>query len=698
MKLPKTLAMVAVVSTLILSLEAAAEIRYVSPGGSDAADGKSAASAWQTIPHALGQLSAGEVLIVGEGTYYHEDTTRVTIEGLSNCWIVAQPRGKAVISNAWKQAREAETVWELVEDGIYRTADPGLLHTAAFWNTTFLQRVPLETLKTGSLSMSNRTYTTPRVGFAVESDGHVYVRLPAGADPNGESLVFQRKSTSGLFLLRSSPGLVIDGLVFEGAEEAAIISTGGGCDGLHLRNTEFRMCKNGLIIRWSNNLLIEWNEYHFPGYDNYIKHVRELTTSREDLDISYQMGKRYFDNEGGLIQTARTRNLIVRFNYAHNAFDGIGIAAADNVRCHHNVFWGLGDNAIETDWLPEPFGNDMHISHNLFVNVKRGAISQQWTGKYDEIAPGPFYIYRNVLIGYRASGWNPWTVFKAPSHQWQNGYHVFHNTIWVKKACLYSLATSQTTPEAVSRVHWRNNLLLFDNQLQNCHGYGSTIPESQIAGNILASQQRTEYVLANGGRYFDSMDSIQFTAPALGMHDDGDIGNDPFDFSLQPGSPAVDGGADLPDTYPKLTFVGKPDVGAVESGVDKDEYGIPYDSNWPRVRYTVYDETTPEGFAPLPGQVVASRPLGGGATLQPRAHIVAKAHYLEITAPVAGGVLNIMSMAGRMVRTIPVAAGTSRVNPDLTTGCYLVSVQSRGSAAGSTDSARRVFWGGAGIR
>jgi hypothetical protein len=66
----------------------------------------------------------------------------------------------------------------------------------------------------------------------------------------------------------------------------------------------------------------------------------------------------------------------------------------------------------------------------------------------------------------------------------------------------------------------------------------------------------------------------------------------------------MNAGKILPESWPNdgRDYTGKsPDIGAFEYGQDVDSYGVPYDSNWPRPRRTVYNETPPEGFGDVDG-------------------------------------------------------------------------------------------------
>jgi hypothetical protein len=101
------------------------------------------------------------------------------------------------------------------------------------------------------------------------------------------------------------------------------------------------------------------------------------------------------------------------------------------------------------------------------------------------------------------------------------------------------------------------------------------------------------------------MEEIKLKTKDMGISpDDGDRANDRIDFSLTKQSPCVNAGKVLPESWPNdgRNYTGKsPDIGAVEYGEAVDSYGVPYDSNWPRPRRTVYDETPPEGFRDVDG-------------------------------------------------------------------------------------------------
>jgi hypothetical protein len=215
------------------------------------------------------------------------------------------------------------------------------------------------------------------------------------------------------------------------------------------------------------------------------------------------------------------------------------------------------------------------------------------------------YVYRNVAIGYDYYGWNG-SVIKGVGTIWEHGYRVFNNTFWVKTGGLASLVGDQTSPEAQHSAWYVNNLLIFEDAFN--FRYGQGFPEHQMAHNVVVTEQGDSVeplFLSNGGRHLRSMEEIKLTRTDMGISpDDGDRANDRIDFSLTKDSPCVNAGKILPESWPAdgRTFNGvSPDVGAFEYGQAVDSYGVPYDSNWPRPRRTVYNETPPEGFRDVDG-------------------------------------------------------------------------------------------------
>ena len=73
---------------------------YVSPNGSNSNNGSSSQAPFKTLPHAFSQLSAGDTLIVMDGTYTPGNEFELSCSGTSSAYITvkAQNKGKAVIS------------------------------------------------------------------------------------------------------------------------------------------------------------------------------------------------------------------------------------------------------------------------------------------------------------------------------------------------------------------------------------------------------------------------------------------------------------------------------------------------------------------------------------------------------------------------------------------------------------------------
>lgn len=75
--------------------EPSGSVRYVSKSGSDAANGTTPATAWLTIAHAAANVSAGETVYVGAGTY--NESVPITLSGTASAPIIFDGQGAAIV-------------------------------------------------------------------------------------------------------------------------------------------------------------------------------------------------------------------------------------------------------------------------------------------------------------------------------------------------------------------------------------------------------------------------------------------------------------------------------------------------------------------------------------------------------------------------------------------------------------------------
>jgi hypothetical protein len=102
-----------------------ARVFYVSiERGDNAADGGTPETAFRTLERAVSRVRGGDTLKVLPGEYY---VAPLTIRDLGSSidnpvWIVGEPRGRAVLSAAWREAALGQVAWEDEGEGVWSAA------------------------------------------------------------------------------------------------------------------------------------------------------------------------------------------------------------------------------------------------------------------------------------------------------------------------------------------------------------------------------------------------------------------------------------------------------------------------------------------------------------------------------------------------------------------------------------------------
>ena len=91
--------------------------------GSDNNAGTSKDKPLKTIQAGIRKLRANDTLVIGAGEYYI-GPQGLMIEDISNCWIVAKPRGSVLLTGAWKEAYEGTVEWKDEGGGFYSAKGP----------------------------------------------------------------------------------------------------------------------------------------------------------------------------------------------------------------------------------------------------------------------------------------------------------------------------------------------------------------------------------------------------------------------------------------------------------------------------------------------------------------------------------------------------------------------------------------------
>ena len=561
---------------------AAGKCLYVSArDGDDKADGRSSETAFRTLARAVADLSGGDTLKVLPGEYY---VAPLEIRDLDSSverpvWILGEPRGKAVVSAAWPEAATGKVQWDDEGDSVW-SAPHGPV-TFGGWRGHFLFRyMSVEDLRAAKVQTRGwyGEVFGPTSGFAWEGE-RVYVKLPGGRDPNGERIVFSppfwgEEGTTPVVAVFNSPGLVFDGLRFQASGIFGIKFDPASTHAV-VRNCRFEYCRAGLSL--PSHSLVEWCEHTYPGFYEFSEEVRkrnggELRTY--PLVKDYQPANWY---ESGIADYAYGMEeppvgCEFRYNFLHELFDGEGLGNFDRSESHHNVYLHCYDNSVELEGWQKGFGSrELRFHHNLLLSCPNAPISHQ----NPEELVGPHYVYRNVIYGYDAHGWNPWTLIKSKAYGKGNGFHYYHNLFWVESAEPY-WNEKEWPQEWLETFDFRNNIFVFTKRLKRPTGPQGSEDLFEAGHNIMVAPEADEAILTallrEGGQRLGSADELMLR----------EVEN--LDFAPRSGSPVVDAGEVIPDFEDPVD--GLPDVGPFELGEDPG-------TDWPRPRRTVFDVNPP---------------------------------------------------------------------------------------------------------
>ena len=527
-----------------------------------------------TITEGAGLLEPGDEMIIGPGVYYEQP--EFYVPGANEdapVWIRAHPLGSATISGMWQEAAEGSATWQPTQwEGIYAAE-----HEGAVFGThdgVFLWRYnDVDDLAAGSVQfVATGTHGTsvvldlPDYGIAAD-ETHLYLKLPGGIDPNGESVLLSsgaegETETLTLVWVSSSPYVILDGLRIQGSGRHGIWFDGDSVSPT-IRNTVFEHCANG--VRLPDGSLVEWSEYGYPGLYEFAEQVYAANPDH-DPDAIYHLIKEYQTYEeteptmldgcmaSSFWQVAPSVGCEFRYNLVHEAFDGEKLGLFDDSESHHSVYMYNYDNHMEFEAWPESFHTEnLAMHHSLLLACPGGAVGHQG----DNIV-GPHYVYRNVIDGYDHVGLDGWTQIKSYADGATGGMYYYNNVVRAGSGLLFWL----------SREHlvFRNNIFVFDD-LEDVEDPNVPLDSDY---NLLVNLDDEPWIRgADHGIYLgDDPEDVGF------------IDYLQLDYGLQADSPAIDQGQLIPGFTDDVAD-GMPDLGAFEFGE------IP-GTDWPRPRVTTY--------------------------------------------------------------------------------------------------------------
>jgi len=500
---------------------------WVAPNGSDAGAGSSGAPL-ATLQEAANRAQPGDEIRVRPGVYHQSVEPPRSGTAAQPIHLVAD--GPGVILDGSDPAYLQRNDWTSEGGGVYSVPFAGETRLVC---ADSLQRLytqaSVSALASGGAGVNQ--------GFVV-SGGRLYVRLEDGSNPAGHVMHVARYEV-GIYLDQSHWHV----------------------KGLEVRYFGLTNAGSGIYLRGANSCVIENNHVHTIGgnciylrvlaADNLIQNnlVRDprIYTWPWDATKAHDEEKRGISNRGG-------RGNVIRYNTVDGTFDGIDIAGGEtdeNVGAdcdfYENTVTRIRDDALE----PESIAG---------INVRL------WKNRVDDvfstlsIAPnsqGPTYILYNTFTNYSKRGLK--FSISSVGETW-----FCHNTI--VSAYANTSAIHPTGP--FSNMHFRNNILVGNGQGAASDDAGESQSGITFDGDLLHSTGTSTLFRWKGVNY----SSLSALRSGTGFEANGRSGDPLFvspgsgDYSLRPGSPAIDAGVRLPGINDAF-HGGAPDIGAHESGL-----------------------------------------------------------------------------------------------------------------------------------
>jgi hypothetical protein len=378
--------------------------------GNDTNSGLSPAQAFKTLGKALSVVTAGDKVLLYDGTHLEGDLDMPVSGTQARPIVIRNAPGAAPVLDGTDP--NFAPSWSLYDapNAVYRTPCSGLPENTYLNGGQFCLFRNLDDLRTNAWGQTS--------GYYVDGT-NLYARFPGGGTPTTNTLTIPRY-TSGI-TLDNKANIQIIGIKF--------------CYygfGAYHRGIYFYSAKSNLVDHCS---------FHHDGIGVAMKYAACFNTIQycdftespvstfswhavKDGDVGYEAG-------GVVVYTGNQPNIgnVARFNVFTNMFDGSEIGSDDlagptkDFDFHNNYISMCADDGIETDGV----GMNNRLYRNVFRDFLTGV----------SIAPcaiGPTYIFRNVL-----SRWRPTPdlefegypfKFNVSSPNTIDFVHIYHNTCY----------------------------------------------------------------------------------------------------------------------------------------------------------------------------------------------------------------------------------------------------------------------------
>jgi hypothetical protein len=407
-----------------IALPAPSRSYHVAPTGSGTTCDAASPCALQT---ALGQVQAGEELLLHGGTYYQGGLS-LPRSGAAGAPIVirSNPGETAVLDGA----DPATFTWSEQESGLYRaTVNAGDSHLVTVDGQRLYPYGSLDDLR-------SLAWNVP--GFFANGTT-VYVHLADGSSPGAHAVLVSRFNNA--FTVQGRDHIVFSGLIFRhyglGSYAKALYFNDASDD--VVQGCTFAVNDLGIGLKYdSHRNVFQDNVF----YDTDSLWPWEAVKGGSELETG---GIRMYSPMTG-------RGTVIRQNTFFDYFDGFGVCpedagtATNETDVYENLVYDAGDDGMETDGQC----SNVRIWKNTFHDVLVGI-------SLAPVYPGPVYAFRNLI--YRTGAGNSeysGNSFKLNSSDGPSGsIYLFHNTA---DAGANSSGFAIMSPGSWTVVYARNNI------------------------------------------------------------------------------------------------------------------------------------------------------------------------------------------------------------------------------------------------
>jgi hypothetical protein len=516
-------------------------VYHVSPSsGEDGNDGQSEGSALRTLGEALSRVSAGDTILLHDGTC-HEGDLSVSVSGTPTQPIVIRnaPDATPVLNGTDTNFVPSWTVYD-AGNAVYSTAYTGTPRNAYLNGGHLLNYTNLNDLVTNRWDQSS--------GYHADGS-HLYVRFPGGAAPGGHVVTVPEYTT----------GITID-------QRANIHIIG-----VTFCYYGYGQYHRGIYIDGGDSNLVDGCLFHHNGIGVAFKRAANFNTVQNSRFTespitswswhAVKSGGAGYEAGGVVVYSSPLANEgnVIRRNVFTNMFDGSNLYSDDlsgptrNMDYHDNLISGCGDDCVETDGV----GSNNRIYGNVFRDFLTGV----------SVAPcavGPTYVFRNVFSGWHSVGEYEGYPFKfnVSSSLTIDWVYIYHNTCHTDVSGQNGFLFKQYSDW--TNIVSRNNI--YSGTDYALSSWSSVNPVDFDYDN-LTTTHGTRFVRWAGTSY--ATVNAFYAATGQEQHGvsfvPGFVDASAGDYRLGYGSPLIDKGIAIPGVNDG--FVGTaPDIGAYEFG------------------------------------------------------------------------------------------------------------------------------------